>query len=510
MDPSSFDLLSDGMLPRIDATPSKSRRDQEESERRHLGARVALLGIALLLFLYRCCAVGASDSTSILLHAPPSIEIALPGITPPSRARAYYSSWRCVGNLEEISDFEHRACVFSDVCYDTVSSDFLFFAAPNNASPPVLYDHRRGERRTFRHRVANGDGDEADFVSLSKQVPYRQRLSWSPRVVYEPVPAREPSTTTLPGLHALSAPFVPTNLGHVAWDEAFPLLVSMAALGIYSPTLQVLRTHGCDSITDSRASRNVCAKFEAAFLDPLLGSRRAAVQTLAQLATAHSLQGGDAAHGRTRRLLCFERLVVGGSFDVFNDERLNSGKEPLLALFRARVLAWHNVPPALAPRRHTILLVRKDGRRALHNFGKVRRHVAARFSRLASVEETSFAGLTMAQQLALVARTTIAVSPCGGISMILPFLPEGAHAILLNYMLGPTDARRHGECKGCSWSMEAELWRHIRHVHKQYYQVWGPGDFARGQPGRDAAVKVDVKRLEGMIASALHDMQPRT
>ena len=91
--------------------------------------------------------------------------------------------------------------------------------------------------------------------------------------------------------------------------------------------------------------------------------------------------------------------------------------------------------------------------------------------------------------------------------MILPFLPEGAHAILMNYMLGPKDARRHGECDGCSWSMEAELWRHVRHVHKLYYQVWGGDDFARGKPGRDAAVKVDVDRLEALVRQALYDMQ---
>ena len=56
--------------------------------------------------------------------------------------------------------------------------------------------------------------------------------------------------------------------------------------------------------------------------------------------------------------------------------------------------------------------------------------------------------------------------------------------------------------------MEAELWRHVRHVHKQYYQVWGPDDFARGKPGRDRAVKVDVTRLAGLIDQALYEMPP--
>ena len=457
---------------------------------------------------------------------------------------------RCVGGLEDVDETSHRACVFSDVCYDIGSSDFVFYTEAGNVSSPVIYDHRRGEQRVFRHRRAEGAAADFDFVALSKAVPYRQQHSWSPRTQIGPLPTRR---ATLPGLHALSAPFVPTNLGHVAWDEAFPLLAAMSQLGVYSPMLRIVRTHGCDALRGA-SSRRVCAKFESAFLAPLLGEQGAPVLTLAQLATSHARHGP---------LLCFERLLVGGAFDAFNSEELNNGREGLIALYRARVLAWHGVPHALPPRRHRILLVQKDGRRSIANFGAVRDHMAARFGSLARVRVTAFAGLTMAQQLGLVADTTIgaldstlhcasrewtqpsstdphtqtgcppvgsvppaplpknsvprapprappraAISPCGGISMILPFLPEGAHAILMNYMVGPRDATRHGECEGCSWSMEAELWRHVRHVHKQYYQVWSARDFARGRPGRDASVKVDLKRMERLVAAALHDMQP--
>ena len=55
---------------------------------------------------------------------------------------------------------------------------------------------------------------------------------------------------------------------------------------------------------------------------------------------------------------------------------------------------------------------------------------------------------------------------------------------------------------------QAELWRHVRHVRKMYYQVWGPADFARGRPGRNAAVKVDPQRLGDLIETAIHEMEP--
>ena len=56
--------------------------------------------------------------------------------------------------------------------------------------------------------------------------------------------------------------------------------------------------------------------------------------------------------------------------------------------------------------------------------------------------------------------------------------------------------------------LQAELWRHVRHVRKMYYQVWGPQDFARGRPGRNAAVKVDPQRLGDLIETAIHEMEP--
>ena len=133
---------------------------------------------------------------------------------------------------------------------------------------------------------------------------------------------------------------------------------------------------------------------------------------------------------------------------------------------------------------------------------------------IAHVREVSFQTLSIREQLALVASATIAVSPPGGASMVLPFLPEGAHAILVNYMRSgkPSGTERHGPdggeeaCARCSLTMEASLWNHVRHVHKLYYQVWGASDFARGKPGRDAAVVIQMPRLGYLVRVALDAM----
>ncbi len=100
--------------------------------------------------------------------------------------------------------------------------------------------------------------------------------------------------------------------------------------------------------------------------------------------------------------------------------------------------------------------------------------------------------------------------------MILPFLPEGAHAILLNFMLsrsGRKGTERHGPtettCSSCSLTMEGALWRHVRHVRKLFYQVWDDSDFARGVRGRDAAIIIKLPRLAFLLRVALDAMDTR-
>ena len=56
--------------------------------------------------------------------------------------------------------------------------------------------------------------------------------------------------------------------------------------------------------------------------------------------------------------------------------------------------------------------------------------------------------------------------------------------------------------------MEESLWNHVRHVRALRYQVWEPSDFARRQPGRDAAVMVKLPRLDYLLRIALDAMAP--
>ena len=81
------------------------------------------------------------------------------------------------------------------------------------------------------------------------------------------------------------------------------------------------------------------------------------------------------------------------------------------------------------------------------------------------------------------------------------------HAFLCSTQRRPgSTLLQHNECAGCSLTMEAELWRHVRHVRKLYYQVWERSDFAGGRVGRDAPVIIKPLRLAFLVSAALNRM----
>ena len=189
----------------------------------------ALAFLCLLAFLLVSRRNGASatpvgatleDALSMLNH-PAGVAIPLRygyGLRAP--AAGEYSRWHCVGGLEDVGETEHRTCVFnhvrrraapppalrrrqarpsvptpppprSQVCYDAADADFLFYARVANRTAPVIYDHRRGVRRRFRERRADGDPEDADFVALAKSSQGKKGpVTWSPRVVVGPRPPR--------------------------------------------------------------------------------------------------------------------------------------------------------------------------------------------------------------------------------------------------------------------------------------------------------------------------------
>lgn len=432
-------------------------------------------------------------------RADPPIEVVLVGRPVPPGA---FSRWMCVGDLENryMSPERLRTCIFRNVCHE--DGGWRYYERQPQAALPVIYDHSIGQ--------LSFPNDPAGFVPLTKRPHTRSHrwLHFSPSVHSNAMPRQHVWRQGLTALSGLGPSMVGwTNLGHVLWEAAYPLLVAMAQVGEYQSHLSLL-LHSDDCLRHA-----LCSRFANAFLAPLTGLHSAGADS-GQIDSLPRLLANSSTHG-----VCFERLLVGGSFDAFNSALRNEGKEPLLELFRTRVLLWHGLNPNARPRQHRILLIDKRGStlrgrgqlRTIANFAEVAQYVSARFRSAANVTTTTFADMPLASQMELISSTTVAVSPAGGISMLLPLaLPSGSFVVLCNYLVTQPSAE-HRECANCSWTMEAELWQHVRRVHTMAYQVRTSSDFPGGllpKAGRDADIWIHTERLGALIEAALLYMRP--
>ena len=267
-----------------------------------LGRRPALAQMDLSLqdAVHIPLATPATASTLLRIHGRGGILRQQLRSVPKPRAKAHYSSHECIGDISDLKPKAQRLCLFRRVCLDTQSGEWLYFRRANVSLPPVLFERRYGSQFDFRHVSANGGTEE--FLALNKHVRYKPHVRWSPTVVDGGTPS---GVTWSAPLHLLSAPFVPTNLGHLVWEEAFPLLLGMVQLGVYDEQAVVLRTHACNQSAAGEAvsasEARLCAKFVAGFIAPLQGREARAVEDVAAL--------------RARlfpRTVCFQRLVAGG------------------------------------------------------------------------------------------------------------------------------------------------------------------------------------------------------
>ncbi|CAF5005764.1 unnamed protein product [Rotaria sp. Silwood1] len=107
--------------------------------------------------------------------------------------------------------------------------------------------------------------------------------------------------------------------------------------------------------------------------------------------------------------------------------------------------------------------------------------------------------------------TTVLITPCGGVSSTVPFLPKGAHAIIMDYYVNKAAYRPAAIWKlGESGSMDSAIWNYFPHIRKLYYQVRDPSDFEFAFPGAinsryDVQIIIKMPRLKELIDTAIQN-----
>ena len=399
-----------------------------------------------------------------------------------------YSSFRCAGNEKQVAKPSGRLCMFHNLCMEGIPPDAQQFFFKQNMSHPILYDEELGYLSKFI--------SDQPFVYLTPRPlsGSEKFVPFAPIVVERPLPIKQVSPL---GVHLLWEKRIDdNNIGHLVWDDFFSLWIGLRTFDLHRQPAKVLNVgKHCDGL---------CSKMADLFITKILGLQ---VEDYHEYAESWSNLNSP---------MCFTTLLVGGYGTSFfgGDTTEHRAADPTLYEYRAQALRAIGLNPDSVPRTHHIVLVEKSqsNRGAMHdiaNIIEVERFLRMTYPEIRiTVIDWKDIGLT--DQLELLMSTTVIISPAGGVSTLLPFLPNGAHAILMDFPL----IEEEGGSK--SVSMEGGFWDHWSHIKNDYYivnkseqYVWQEGCDASKEDCnlRDhARVVIDVTQLQLLIDGAFAEM----
>jgi hypothetical protein len=399
------------------------------------------------------------------------------------------SSYQCLGKQNIIDEKSGRSCLFKNLCYDRQTNDYIYF---QQYKISVFYDRRKGPLFTFSN-------DQNDFIQMTALF-YGHVQSFSPVIKYKAIPVQD--VTKVRNLHVLWSRWSTTyNLGHLIYEELGSAYFAMKRFGIYNKT-------SCQLLD-----------FREKVIDKLYNK---IVKAFGQSISSNPVKfQGEYYSEFSTRYICFDELLVAGAsrFFLSAEDNMNGGYEPLLYEFRNDVLRSFNLDPFTIPSKHKIIIIQKshiqnkrqsiDTRtlsREIFNVDEVYEFIRNRWKNIV-VDIISPQDYTIEKQLQMMLEATIVITPCGGISMLLPFLPHNSHAIIMDYY--GEDVNWMNTQQGESSSMEVSFWNLWPHFVKQYYQIMEKEadivpDFIGSKNTRDGySVKINLERIEFMINVAL-------
>ncbi|CAF1044837.1 unnamed protein product [Rotaria sp. Silwood1] len=328
------------------------------------------------------------------------------------------STWTCTGNINYESEWHQRTCAFKNICYNKEKKVFQFYRKPGSIKTPILFEPKLGHIYDFN---INNHG----FVSLIARASPRH--SWGPTIVEEWLPSAD-KVPYLEHVHVLFMHwYVPFNPGHVIWEDIASTYFAMVRLNEYDRNAVLIEYRRFPKKGNQfyRMYQNLVPAF-AAKVDSL----------------DHYINNFSS------HLVCFRTIVAGGAKPMFSiiNESYTNGKERLLYDYRTAILRYHGVNVSHLPSRHRIVLVNKTqalrrSLRAIKNLVEVKHFIHSTYPKI-QLDVIDWSKYTFTQQMHELYKTTILITPCGGISTIISFLPGGTHAIIMDFYVNKQAYRK--------------------------------------------------------------------
>lgn len=394
-----------------------------------------------------------------------------------------YSSHKCIGGLNDARKNAERTCRFDNLC--VTNGKFFYYEKRKH---PIIFDASRGIQYEF-------NVEEIPFALYRTHKD--KGLVFKPSTVIGEIPAHAIRAN---GTFALwKAWDIPFNFGHLVWEDIGTLYYTQRRLegsmdydtqpihmGHLPPDKDLVRT--LEVILPSISNRPTIT-FDTVPLDSVV---------------------------------CFDRVFVGGGRPMFSpmNEPFIEGREEVLMGFRSRILQHLKIKEEL-PGLPIVYITHKSSsvwaKQTAHGRHRAIANAEALCNFLrnllpsAVVEVIEWHKIGLREQLTRLAGASLLITPCGGVSMVIPFLPEGAHAIVMDYLSDGEHEEFFGYKKGQSASMEVSFLNRFPHVTKYFYQIHDLNDIEWDFEGatdlrNDASIVVNFQRMEELVLSALISM----
>ncbi|CAF1436619.1 unnamed protein product [Adineta steineri] len=364
----------------------------------------------------------------------------------------FYSSFQCVGgnpgDMGTQGSWGDRQCIFHNVCVQGNESspvyivDYFYPASISSLSSTIirvndiflgLRHGLPGGRDASKLQVRLVPMNHSDQTDPNRNLRYLDETY----LMYQILPEKD------------------MNFGHVLFDDAFGLyaiLRQFRATRYNSPTKNhVLVFEACEDFEGHL--NELCVKFTKGIFPTI---------------TSHPIRSIDSLFDSSvnSNRICFRELVAGqGASGAIGWGPKNFNRAQIFFDFRTDLLLTHRINPNIIPKQHHILLVNKKGRRRFHNLDEIYKKILStpRYAGIKITIADDFKDLTITQQLELFQTVTIAITPCGGISLLFFFLPRQSVLIVSGY---PYMAR-----------MEAQLWDYQTHLRVIHYSIQSNDEF---------------------------------
>lgn len=374
-----------------------------------------------------------------------------------------YSFHHCLNE----KDTQRTSCLFENICYDNNISDFIYYK----------------ENTTNRQATM-------PFVRITTE--YDHKDSMQPKILYSSIPN---DVIWLDSeLSILIVALWPDNFGHLL-DSVFSVFNIMKRYESLSHDFQLLfqKDSDCESVVPTDKIENVCSKY---------------LQVFSKLTNRKSLSIGKAfPFLPSNSVICMKKLLAGTSSFGMNRDVVGNFNKFVRYLIPLHIQDPLQIP---IPGKQSIIIINKlEGRRLVTNFNELQSYLESLFL-VDVIIENHISDMTIEEQIYMMRKYSVMVTPCGGISFSSLFMTPGASAVYIGFWNVEIEQPDH---------MEKYIWTAQVDIRDFYYNVYKNESTLKNVPDEDisnfyqwrnyADVTLNLPRMGRVVYDALYSAERR-